>query len=443
MNQYTVNSLENQTMDIEQMLNQFISDTAARRNELINDAENRVPVTDVLTGEILDSWDTTIYVGADVHSKSYSLCAFNTGNCLTFMPVTCDSKAPNILNYCQTIAQAYKGKKVRFIVGYEAGCLGYSLALQLNNMGINCVIIAPTSIQLSAQDKVSKTDRRDAENLARTLFHHSYQPVWIPDEIDQQVKNYIRLYEDINSEQKKLKQRINAFVLSLGNQYQETKTKWTQTHVNWLKKLELDGINQEVLKEYLNEYDHHEEVLERLEKRIEELSKIDRYEETARNLAALKGVKAHSALLLLSEIGDFNRFENPQTLAKWVGIVPSEHSSGEKSGNRGAITKQGNGHVRKAVIECVQGTVRGKPGYKSKELKKRQKDVDPAVVAYADKAVARIKDKFTRLIEAGKPRNVAITACARELLCFLWGIATGNIHGRSMQGNAGKAAAAA
>lgn len=431
MNQYNQNQIENtENQPFNDILDIIPASKAQKKQaELITAACSRVPVQNPLTGEIIDQWDATIVVGADTHSKTHSLCAVNSNTLDYFMQRTVPADPRNIYDYCCEIQQKMPGQKLRFLVGYEAGCLGTSLAENLWGYGINCVIIAPTSIQTSAEDRVSKTDRYDAKHLATILLNGTYKPVWISDKEDQEVKDYIRMYEDIKQEQKELKQRINAFALRYGYTYGSSK--WTKKHLDWLRNLDFSGLTKEAFDEYLSEFNRLTQKLETFEERIREIALTDRYRDLCTSLAAIKGIKLHSALAISVEIGDYNRFGSPEALNKYIGLIPTERSSGEKDGNRGSITKMGNSHVRRLLTECAQAARRGTIGYKSADLKARQKGLPQDVIDYADKAATRIRKKYDRMVKSGKPSNVAVTACARELLCFIWGMATGNIHGKN------------
>jgi transposase len=191
--------------------------------------------------------------------------------------------------------------------------------------------------------------------------------------------------------------------------------------------LNLCGCVQESLDEYLITYEYLTNKLERLDKRIEELAQGERYQANVKKLSCLLGVKTHTALATIVEIGDFNRFAKPEKLAAFLGLVPGESSSGGHQ-NRGGITKAGNSHVRRLLVEAAQSYTRGTIGHKSIALKHRQSGNTPQIIAYADKANERLRRKFYRMVlKNGAKRNVAATAIARELACFMWGLMTDNI----------------
>lgn len=314
--------------------------------------------------------------------------------------------------------------------GYEAGCLGYTLYHQLTNAGVKCVILAPTTM-LTQQGKRIKTDKRDARLIAQCLCYGGYHPVYIPTGEDDAVKEYLRMRDDHKLALKRLKQQINAFVLRHGHSY--TGTKWTIKHVAWLKKVELDPIYRETLNEYMASYEEQETKIERYDKRIEEIASEARYQEKVKKLVCFLGVRTHTALSLIVETGDFNRFAKGNTYAAFLGLAPGEHSSSENV-NRLGISKAGNTHLRRLLIEASKGVCKGAIGHKSKELRSRQSGQPAEVIAYADKANTRLRSKYYKMIRHEKKKNVAVAAVARELACFIWGMMTENISISSRKG---------
>ena len=306
------------------------------------------------------------------------------------------------------------------ICGYEAGCLGYTLFHTLDNHGIECKILAPSTIPSPRGKKRIKTDRRDAKVIAENLAYNTCSFVRVPESGDMEIRDYIRMRDDHKLALKKVKQQILSFCMSHG--YHCESRNWTIVHIQWLRTFECTCIHREIINEYLLTFDYLTDKLERLESRIQELSEGDKYKEDVHNLSCLLGIKTIGALSVLVETGDFSRFPSAQKYASFLGLVPGEHSSAEDV-NRLGITKAGNTHLRKILIEAAQGICKGQIGYKSKDLKARQKGCDAEIIAYADKANKRMR----RLIQKGKKRNVAVTAVARELACFIWGIKTGNI----------------
>jgi len=369
--------------------------------------------------------NSIFYVGMDVHKENFTLCCYNVEIDQLLYRQIVDPDYKMILKYLEQVRKRTP-EAIEFILGYEAGCLGYTLYHQLTKCGLNCIILAPTTMGLMNTNHI-KTDKRDAGNIARCLAFNTYSPVHIPTIEDESIKEYIRMRDAQKKTLKITKQQILALVLRQGYRFEEGKSNWTKKHVTWLKSLKLGGILKESLIEYLITFDYLVDKIERLDKRIEEFAKGERYIEKVNKLRCLNGIKTHTALSTIVEIGDFIRFPKAESMAAYLGLVPGENSSGGKQ-NRGSITKAGNVHVRRLLVESAQSFTRGKIGYKSRDLKLRQNGNAPQVIAYADKANERLRRKFYRMtLQNNTKRNVATTAIARELACFIWGLMTDNI----------------
>ena len=370
-------------------------------------------------------------IGMDVHSTNYTLCALEPvlgaeDRVFANIQVTPDYK--NILMFIQNL-KCKLGMSDDYSIecGYEAGCLGYSLYNQLTSAGINCVILAPTTM-LTQQGKRVKTDARDALMIAQCLAYGGYHPVYIPSETDDSVKEYLRMRDDHKLALKKVKQQIIAFCLRHGHHY--IGTKWTHKHISWLKKIELPALYRETVDEYLATYDEQTAKIERFDKRIEEISNQKEYQKKVKELGCLLGIKTHTALSLIVENGDFDRFAKGNTYAAYLGLAPGEKSSGDHI-NRTGLSKAGNSHLRRLLIESARGICKGAIGHKSKEFKSRQEGNKADVIAYADKANTRLRSRYYKMIRHGKKKNVAVAAIARELACFVWGMMTDNISMRA------------
>ena len=230
--------------------------------------------------------------------------------------------------------------------------------------------------------------------------------------------------DDHKLQLKVTKQRINAFCLRKGKSYESTK--WSRAHIAWLKSLELSPVDRETLNSYLETYEAQVNRIERFLVRIEELAHGERYAEKVGKLNSFLGVTTPTALAVVAETGDFSRFGKATNLASFYGLTPGEHSSGE-SVHREGITKAGNTHIRRLLVEAAQSICRGAVGSKSKALKARQSGQPQEVVAYADKANVRMRSKYYRMVRREKKRNVIVTAIARELTCFIWGMMNAKI----------------
>lgn len=365
------------------------------------------------------------YIGMDVHKESYSLCTYFRENDKIMYKEKIPADLHMLLQYIEEIKKSIKGKQVEIMCGYEAGCLGYSIKKILDDYNIKCTIMAPTTM-LNINNKRVKTDRRDAENIAMNLALGTYKEVHMLNKQDEQVKEYIRMRDDHKLALTKIKQQINAFVLRQGKQYVGSKTKWTQCHIKWLKELKLENIFRIVLDEYLFTYDQLNEKIERYNKEIESFSQNKQYKDNANKLKCFVGIDTVTAMSILSEIGDIKRFATAKHFSSFIGLTPSEYSSGDKT-QRFSITKAGNSHLRKLLTESAHCYNRGSITSKSKVLKKRQEGNDQKIIAYADKANERLKRRFFKMIKQEKKYNVITTAIARELSCFIWGMLSNKI----------------
>jgi transposase len=233
--------------------------------------------------------------------------------------------------------------------------------------------------------------------------------------------------DDHSKEWKRIKQQILALCLRNGSVYRDG-DHWTLKHITWLNHLTFkNAVLQETFEEYLSTFNYLKDKLERLDKRIEEFSQKEKYIEKVKRLSCLLGIKEHTALSLVVEVGDYNRFPKAKSFSAFLGLIPGEHTS-DKNRNILSITKAGNTHLRRLLVEAAQCYPKGKIGYKSAVLKKRQQGNPPKVIAYADKANERLRRKAYHLILGeNKKRNIAVVAIARELACFVWGLMTDHV----------------
>jgi transposase len=306
---------------------------------------------------------------------------------------------------------------------YEAGFCGFELAHRLTDLGVLCYVAAPGMLPRRPSDRV-KTDRRDARALAKALRNNDVSPVFIPTKQDEGVRDYLRMVEDVKGELKRAKQRVIHFLYRRGLRYTDGNN-WTEKHRRWLKALQLEiALDQETLEEYYAHVVGLEDKRRRMNARIEEIAKEDRYVKLVRRLTAFKGIGTLIALSLIVEVCDFRRFITAAQFMAFLGLVPSEHSSGNKR-RLGGITKAGNSHLRKLLIEAAWQYRSYHPD--SRRLAKRREGLPAPLIAYADRAGRRLHKKYVRMVFAGKKSQVAATAVARELAGFIWGAMTGNV----------------
>lgn len=370
-------------------------------------------------------YNNTVFVGMDVHKESFTLCAYSieVEKGCHFQRTPADYK--EVLKYLEYLRTIY-GNDVQFICGYEAGCLGYTLYHQLTNRNVKCVILAPSTMLEQRSRKRIKTDKRDAEIIGKCLAQHNYSPVHIPTATDEETKDFLRMRDDHKLALKRIKQQILSFCLRHDYRYDGI-CYWTAKHITWLRSLKADPMYREILDEYLLTFTTLSNKLERLDQRIEELASKEEYRESVGKLCCFMGVKTHTALSVLVEVGDFHRFASAEKFASYIGLVPGEDSSGDGRKRLG-ITKAGNRHIRLLLSEAAQCYTRGHIGFKSKALKARQSGNSPQIIAYADKSNERLRRRFYKMVlNKGKKHNVAKIAIARELACFMWGMMTDHI----------------
>ena len=280
------------------------------------------------------------------------------------------------------------------------------------------MILAPTTMPSSAKE--IKTDKRDALKIAKCLAYGTYSPVYVPTDQDNAIKEYIRMRDDAQAMVKQTKQQINALCLRHGKAF-EGKSRWTPKHMQWLRGIKFENaIVQEAFSEYLVTLEHLTDKVDRLDKRIEKFARQEEYAEKVNKLVCFKGIRVHTAMSLIVETSDFQRFPTAQQYSAFLGLVPGEHSSSD-SCHRLPITKAGNSHLQRLLIEAANGYSRVRLGRKCADLKQRQHGNSPDVIAYADKANDRLRRKYVRISTRSKA-NVAKAAVTRELACFVWGM---------------------
>jgi transposase len=307
---------------------------------------------------------------------------------------------------------------------YEAGPTGYVLYWQLTALGVACQVIAPSLVPVKAGDKV-KTDRRDAAKLARCHRAGDLTPVWVPTAAHEAIRDLVRTREDAREDQQRARQRLGKFLLRHGWRPPDTvKKNWTNKHMDWIKRqvhFELPALQAAFL-DYVHEIEHAADRLERLEKAIDDAitAAPAEIQEVVQALQALRGVGKIVAVSIVAEIGSLSRFSNPRQLMSYSGMVSSKHSSGTRI-QRGGITKSGNAHLRRVIVEAAWA-YQHKP-WVGGWLAKRQQGLDEETKAIAWKAQWRLCTRYKKLLARGKNKPQIVTAIGRELLGFIWAIA--------------------
>jgi len=305
---------------------------------------------------------------------------------------------------------------------YEAGPTGYTLYWQLTKLGVECMVVAPTLVPMKAGDRV-KTDRRDAERLARSFRAGELTAVWVPDAAHEALRDLVRAREAAKGDQLRARHRLGKFLLRHGRRPSEKMTAWTQRHLDWIRReVKFEQFAQQAtLEDYLAEVDHLGQRILRLEKAIDEA--IEGAPATMKAvvsaLQALRGVAKMTAVTIVAEVGRLSRFARARQLMGYSGAVSSEDSSGERT-RRGGITKTGNAHLRRVLVEAAW-CQRYAPSL-TRTLRARQEGLPAAVVEIAAKARHRLSARYRRLLARGKSKQQVVTAIARELLGFVWAI---------------------
>ncbi|HTP25217.1 MAG TPA: IS110 family transposase [Anaeromyxobacteraceae bacterium] len=356
------------------------------------------------------------FVGLDVHADTVAVAVAEPDGEVRSLGV--------IPNRPEAVRRFMKklGPVERLRVCYEAGPTGYVLYWQLAEMGVKCEVVAPTLVPVKAGDRV-KTDRRDAEKLARCYRAGDLTPVWVPDGAHEALRDLVRARLAAKRDQLRHRHRLQKFLLRHGRRPPEEVRAWTETHLTWVRDaVHFDQPAQEAtLGDYLNEVERARERVQRLEHAIDEAiaSMPERMQAVVNALQALRGIAKVSAVTVVAELGEISRFEKAKQLMGYAGIVSREDSSGGREW-RGPITKTGNAHLRRIVVEAAWA-YRHRPA-KSPVLRKRQEGQSEQVKAIAWKAQHRLHARYRKLVAIGKPKQKVVTAVARELLGFIWAI---------------------
>jgi transposase len=362
--------------------------------------------------------ENVYHVGLDVHKETVEMSVFYNWNQEPEFEKRMNNDQGKIISQLKKLQ-----KNGRVAVCYEAGCMGFVLKRALDEAGIDCHVVSPGKLPRKPTDKI-KTDRRDARNLAKLHRAGETEAIYIPTDEDEATRDYIRARDDIKLDLKRAKQQLLKFLLRYGYRY-ETNRYWTGKHRKWMKGITfLHLMHKETFETYYTRILELEERLVFMEARITEIAQTERYRESVNHLRCFKGIDYLIALALVCEVGDFRRFPDAGSFMAYLGLVPREHSSGEKR-RQGGITKSGNGHIRRLLIESSwHYRYQSPPG---KRLTSRRVGQNIEVIAYADKGMRRLQKKFSKLLFKGKSKNATVTAVARELAGFIWGVMNNKI----------------
>jgi transposase len=352
---------------------------------------------------------TTVTVGLDVHARSIRLAAVRADELLEERTLVYAEEAVERALRCWPAVRCC----------YEAGPTGFGLYRRLTGRGIDCQVVAPGLVPQRPGDRV-KTDPRDARKLARLLAGGLLEPIHVPSPELEAARDLVRAREDARLDRMRDRHRLSKFCLRHGRLLPGSS--WSVTRRIWLSQQRFEfAAEQLTFDTYLHALDLVDARIQALERAIAETAEQGPWRELVARLRCLRGVDTLTALALVAEIGDFHRFRSAEEFMAFVGLVPSEHSSGDKR-RQGSITKVGNGHVRRLLVEAAwHARRRPKVGY---QLARRQRGQDAVVVERAWRCQQRLYQRWQRMAGRGKPQQKIVVACARELAGFVWAIAT-------------------
>ena len=354
------------------------------------------------------------FVGLDVHKDTIVIAIAEEGPAVPSVLGTFAHDVPKVVKQL--------GKLVSDVsllrVCYEAGPTGFGLCRRLQAAGIECVVVAPSLVPQQAGARV-KTDRRDAARLAHFLRSGDLTAVWVPDEQTEALRDLERSRDDAKNAERVARHQLEKFLLRNERVFRSGRH-WTMRHAAWLRQQKFtDPCKQCVMDDYFQAVEDATVRVKRLSKEIERFVEGAVVEPLIRSFRAFRGISTLSAVVIAAEIGDLKRFPTARQFMAFLGLVPSEHSSG-KTIKRGALTRTGNGHVRRILVEAAQH-YRHRATL-SAALRKRQEGISQEVIDIAWKAQQRLTKRLTYLTERNKPRHKAIAAVARELAGFLWAV---------------------
>jgi transposase len=359
----------------------------------------------------------TLYVGLDVHKESIAVAYAVEERGAEV--VSLGSIGPRQSDLDKLIRKLQAKGAPTLVFAYEAGPCGYGLYRYLTEKGFSCLVVAPSLIPRQPGDRV-KTDRRDAVTLARLLRSGDLTAVYVPRPEDEALRDLSRAREDALRDLKRSKRRLKSFLLRHDVRY-EGRANWKPAHLRWLAHVVCPlPAQQIVFQEYVSAVTQQHDRKERLERELHERVASWRLAPVVEALQALRGVELTGAVILMAELGDLTRFDTPRKLMSYLGLTPSESSTGERR-RQGGITKAGNGHARRALVEGAWAY--RFPAKVSRHLQLRLEKLPPEIQAISWKAQVRLCRRDRQLSGRGKHVNQVVVAIAREMAAFAWAIA--------------------
>ena len=357
------------------------------------------------------------YIGLDVHKDTIVVAVAWAGRAAPELRGEIANKPKAVAKLVARLNREFDGEVLLFC--YEAGPCGYGLYRQLLALGHDCQVVAPSLIPKKPGEKV-KTDRRDAGKLSRLLRSGDLTAVWVPGEEQEAMRDLTRARDDLKAQERKARQQLNAYVLRHGHAWPSSRTRWTRTHYNWLESLTFNhDWQQMVLQEYIDAVRAASARVADITAQMERVLPQWSLAPVVNSLVALRGIDKLAAMVLLAELGDISRFDSPKQLMAFLGLVPSEHSSGRRR-RQGAITGTGNGHARRMLVESAWSyRFRAR---QTMHLKRKAKHASAEAKAIAWRAQKRLCGRYRTLVHAGKNTKQANVAVARELAGFIWAI---------------------
>lgn len=358
------------------------------------------------------------YIGLDVHKDTIVVAVAPAGREAPISRGEIANKSKAVAKLVDRLTREFEGAVLLFC--YEAGPCGYGLYRQLLALGHDCQVVAPSLIPRKPGERI-KTDRRDAGKLAQALRSGDLTAVWVPDEEQEAMRDLTRARDDLKAQERKARQQLNAYVLRHGHAWPSTKSRWTRSHYNWLESLRFPhDWQQVVLQEYIDAVKAASRRVADLTAQMERVLPQWSLAPVVASLVALRGIDKLAAMVLLAELGDISRFDSPRQLMAFLGLVPSEHSTGQRR-RQGAITKTGNSHARRMLVESAWSY--RFPARRTAHLERKAAGASEAAQAIAWRAQKRLCGRYRTLIQAGKNTKQTTVAVARELVGFIWDIA--------------------